>query len=61
VLIEYCQKVQRITYQNMGTSNHYNQVINMDQKSGTCTFGRKEFSGPLAPFGEPVCTVFNTP
>ncbi|KAK4035404.1 hypothetical protein C8A01DRAFT_17933 [Parachaetomium inaequale] len=50
----YCQKVQRITYQNMGISGLYSQVISMDQGTGECTFAPREFSGPLGPFGEPL-------
>jgi hypothetical protein len=55
----YCQKVQRVTYQNIGKSGQYNEVVGMDQKTGACEFAPRQFSGPLAPFNEPVST-FNT-
>lgn len=55
----YCQKVQRVTYQNMGKSGQYNEVVSMDQQAGTCKFAPRQFSGPLAPFNEPV-NVFKT-
>lgn len=50
----YCQKVQRVTYTNMGKSGQYNEVISMGQKTGKCQFGTRQFSGQLAPFNEPV-------
>jgi hypothetical protein len=55
----YCQKVQRVTYQNIGKPGQYNEVVGMDQKTGDCRFAPRQFSGPLAPFNEPVST-FNT-
>lgn len=50
----YCRPVNRITYQNVGTSGVYNEVVSMDQQTGNCEFRPKQFSGPLAPFNEPV-------
>jgi len=50
----YCRPVHRITYQNVGTSGVYNEVVSMDQQTGNCEFRPKQFSGPLAPFNEPV-------
>lgn len=53
----YCQKVQRVTYTNTGKSGQYNEVISMDQTTGKCQFGPRQFSGPLAPFNEPVSVL----
>jgi hypothetical protein len=46
--------VQRITYQNVGASGQYNEVVSMDQETGECKFAPRNISGPLAPFNEPV-------
>ncbi|KAJ4296076.1 target of Sbf [Collariella sp. IMI 366227] len=51
--ISYCNPVQGITYENMGSSGQYNEVIDMDDQSGECKFAPRQFSGPLAPFNEP--------
>lgn len=51
----YCQKVQRISYENMAKERgSYNQVVSMDQETGDCKFMPATFSGPLAPFDDPV-------
>lgn len=50
----YCRQVQRVTYQNMGRSGEYREVVNMDPQTGKCDFAAKQYSGPLAPFNEPV-------
>ena len=50
----YCQPVQHIMYQNVDVSGHYNEVTMMDQKTGACEMEPRKFSGPLAPFNEPV-------
>lgn len=50
----YCRQVQRVTYQNMGKSGQYKEVVNMDHQTGKCDFAAKQYSGPLAPFNEPV-------
>jgi len=50
----YCRQVQRITYQNMGRSGQYQEVVNMDPRNGKCDFAARQYSGPLAPFNEPV-------
>ena len=55
----YCQKVQRIAYQNVGKggSYDYEEVVSMDQETGDCKFAPAVFSGPLAPFNSPVSPV----
>jgi hypothetical protein len=56
----YCQKVQRVTYANVGTMGkpgQYQQVTHMDQQTGECQYAPREISGPLAPFDEPVSTL----
>jgi hypothetical protein len=53
----YCREVSQIAYQGVGTSGQYKEVISMDQKTGACQFANKQFSGPLAPFNEPVREV----
>ncbi|KAK3300872.1 uncharacterized protein B0H64DRAFT_421849 [Chaetomium fimeti] len=59
----YCQKVQRISYENMGVGKggSYNEVVNMDQKTGKCKFQPATFSGPLAPFVDPLSLHFRGP
>ena len=56
----YCQKVRRISYENMGKagSYKYEQVVSMDQETGDCKFEPAVFSGPIAPFDSPVSPVF---
>jgi hypothetical protein len=53
----YCQPVHHITYQNVGVKGEYQDVVNMDQRTGACEFKKREFFGPLAPFNEPVSVV----
>jgi threonine aldolase len=53
----YCQPVHHITYQNVGVKGEYQDVVSMDQQTGACEFKTREFSGPLAPFNEPVSPV----
>ena len=50
----YCQPVHRIIYENVGTAGQYSDVVGMDQDTGVCRFGNRSYSGPLAPFNEPV-------
>lgn len=50
----YCQPVHHITYSNVGTAGEYQEVSNMNQETGQCEFRPKAYSGPLAPFNEPV-------
>lgn len=52
----YCQSVGSITYSNLGKSGSYNEVTGMDMETGTCTWSPVSFSGPLAPFDQPVRT-----
>jgi hypothetical protein len=51
---QYCQKVQRIAYENMGKAGSYEQVVHMDQETGDCEFAPVTFSGQIAPFDNPV-------
>ncbi|KAH6650241.1 putative TOS1-like glycosyl hydrolase-domain-containing protein [Chaetomium tenue] len=57
----YCQKVQSISYENMGREGSYNQVVDMNQETGECKFMPARFSGPLAPFNEPLSLHFRGP
>ena len=50
----YCRPVHHIIYENVGRSGQFDEVTRMDQGSGTCSKSPKGFSGPLAPFNEPV-------
>ena len=51
----FCRAVGQVTYANGGQpAGQYSQVVSMDQTSGQCQFGEKKYSGPLAPFNEPV-------
>ncbi|KAK4235004.1 putative TOS1-like glycosyl hydrolase-domain-containing protein [Achaetomium macrosporum] len=57
----YCRQVQRITYENIGASGQYNEVVSMDQQTGDCEFAVRNVSGPLAPFNEPLSLHFRGP
>ncbi|KAK4105415.1 hypothetical protein N658DRAFT_520625 [Parathielavia hyrcaniae] len=62
--IYYCQKVQRITYENVGTlgqPSQYQEVAHMDQQTGKCQFGPRQISGPFGPFDEPLSLHFRGP
>lgn len=53
--IPYCQSTDSITYDNIGFSGSYQDVINMDSDACTCDFAPKSFSGNLAPLTDEVC------
>jgi hypothetical protein len=56
----YCQKVRRVTYENvgmLGKSAQYQEVTHMDQQTGECQYAPRQISGPLAPFDEPVSVM----
>ncbi|KAM7219178.1 putative TOS1-like glycosyl hydrolase (DUF2401) domain containing protein [Rhypophila decipiens] len=57
----YCKPVQLIMYQNVGRAGSYKEVVNMNQETGECQFANKSFSGPLAPFNEPMSFHFRGP
>ncbi|KAK5658765.1 hypothetical protein OQA88_1576 [Cercophora sp. LCS_1] len=57
----YCQPVNRITYNNVGSSGEYQEVVSMNQETGECEFRPRKFSGPLAPFNEPMSLHFRGP
>ncbi|KAK0731131.1 putative TOS1-like glycosyl hydrolase-domain-containing protein [Lasiosphaeris hirsuta] len=57
----YCKAVQHIVYNDVGAAGEYKQVTYMDQNSGECRFESKPFSGPLAPFNEPMSLHFRGP
>lgn len=50
----YCVEVGQIAYLNVGGAGQYQEVVDMDQDTGDCKFAPRQFSGPLAPFNEPV-------
>ena len=55
----YCSPVHHITYHNVGIDGHYEDVVGMDLETGACNFAPRQFSGPLAPFNEPVRERWN--
>ncbi|KAH6847450.1 putative TOS1-like glycosyl hydrolase-domain-containing protein [Chaetomium sp. MPI-CAGE-AT-0009] len=59
----YCQKVQRISYENMGVGKggSYNEVVDMDPETGKCKFMPVTLSGPLVPFTDPLSLHFRGP
>ncbi|KAK3341073.1 putative TOS1-like glycosyl hydrolase-domain-containing protein [Lasiosphaeria hispida] len=57
----YCKAVQHIVYNDVGAAGEYKQVTYMDQSTGDCRFESKQFSGPLAPFNEPMSLHFRGP
>lgn len=54
--VYYCKQAKQITFQGVGYSDQYNAVDGMDVGTGNCHTTPKQFSGPLAPFDEPVRT-----
>ena len=52
--ISYRSPVDAITYDNLGYSGCYQDVVAWDPKTCTCTYADKAFSGPLAPLNEGV-------
>ncbi|GAB1310863.1 target of Sbf [Madurella fahalii] len=50
----YCGLVSQIVYKNVGLEGQYNEVVSMNQQTGECQFSPRKFSGPLAPFNEPL-------
>lgn len=51
----YCQAVEQVVYDQVGASGSYEVVTYMDPETGECQKdSSQEFSGPLAPFNEPV-------
>jgi len=57
----YCQQVNAISYTNVGGSNQYNRVTNMDSNSGACSSTPQSYSGSLAPLDEEVSMHFRGP
>ncbi|KAH8880072.1 hypothetical protein GQ53DRAFT_788904 [Thozetella sp. PMI_491] len=58
----FCKAVGQITYSHFaGSAGHYDQVVGMDTSTGQCSFGQKDYSGPLAPFNEPMSLHFRGP
>ncbi|KAL2136291.1 hypothetical protein VTI74DRAFT_4526 [Chaetomium olivicolor] len=57
----YCKSVQRVTYESVGISGQYKEVVSMNDRSGDCQFAPRQFSGPLAPFNKPLSLQFRGP
>ncbi|KAK1755055.1 putative TOS1-like glycosyl hydrolase-domain-containing protein [Echria macrotheca] len=57
----YCRPVDSITYTNVGTSGQYDEVVKMDDTTGKCETQPRSFSGPMAPFNEPMSLHFRGP
>lgn len=56
--IPYCQSTDSITYDNIGFSGSYQDVVNMDSDACTCQMAPKAFAGELAPLSEEVCVLY---
>ena len=56
----YCQAVHQVTYSNVGAqaAGVYEEVVNMNTQTGECKKQNKAFSGPMAPFNEPVRGIY---
>lgn len=52
--ISYCNAVDQITYDDLGFSGVYQDVVGMDLDSCTCNYAPKSFAGALAPLNEGV-------
>ena len=51
----YCTAVNHVKYKlNVAGSGSYPEVVGMNFDTGECQFRDKPYSGPLAPFNEPV-------
>lgn len=50
----YAASTERLAYHGLGGAGTYNEVVNMDPATGTCSKAARPFSGPLAPFDEDV-------
>lgn len=59
--ISYCNAVDQITYNDVGYSGEYQDVVGMDLDSCTCNYAPKAFSGPLAPLNEGLSLHFRGP
>ncbi|ODV81544.1 uncharacterized protein CANTADRAFT_44147 [Suhomyces tanzawaensis NRRL Y-17324] len=57
----YCSETNKVIYQGVGYSGSYQDVTNMDEKSGTCTQQSKAVSGNLAPLDEELSVHFRGP
>lgn len=51
----YCTAVNHLKYKlDVAGSGSYPEVVGMNFDTGECQFRDKPYSGPLAPFNEPV-------
>lgn len=57
----YCNAVEAITYENVGYSGTYKDVVEMNSQTCGCEMKDKSFSGPLAPFDEELSFHFRGP
>ncbi|KAK3996815.1 putative TOS1-like glycosyl hydrolase-domain-containing protein [Cladorrhinum sp. PSN332] len=58
----YCAPVSHVRYKvNVNSAGSYREVINMNMNTGQCDFQDKKYSGPLAPFNEPISVHFRGP
>ncbi|QDS67711.1 hypothetical protein FKW77_005634 [Venturia effusa] len=57
----YAASTERLAYHGLGGAGAYNEVVNMDSATGTCSKATRTFSGPLAPFDEDVSLHFRGP
>lgn len=57
--IPYCQSTDSITYDNIGFSGSYQDVVKMDSTACTCDLAPKSFSGSLAPLNDEVCAFIS--
>ncbi|CAI5758373.1 unnamed protein product [Candida verbasci] len=57
----YCSETKKVVYQGIGYSGTYQDVISMDESSGTCQQQSFSFSGNLSPLDEELSVHFRGP
>ncbi|KAK3336132.1 putative TOS1-like glycosyl hydrolase-domain-containing protein [Cercophora scortea] len=57
----YCQAVRGVSYQNVGKDWEYGVVTGMNEGNGELYWAPHAYSGPLAPFNEPMSFHFRGP
>ncbi|KAK4229065.1 putative TOS1-like glycosyl hydrolase-domain-containing protein [Podospora fimiseda] len=59
---QYCAPVNHVRYKvAVNSAGSYRDVTNMNTITGQCDFQQKNYSGPLAPFNEPMSVHFRGP
>ena len=57
----YCSETSKVVYKGIGFSGSYQDVISMDESSGSCSQQEYTFSGNLSPLDEELSVHFRGP